>query len=90
MSSTSIEPTPTELEGFEIWFDKWMDLDAARHEEGEIYGQTIHSSRIDIGIVEVDFGSATTVSVTELLEIFLKNGVEVVGVSSGKNAEVER
>jgi hypothetical protein len=82
-------PEPNSLEGFEGWFDKWMDIDATRHKDGEIYGQTIHSSTLDARGVEVDFGSATTEAVIELFELFIANGVESVNVTSGKIGGVE-
>ena len=79
-----LRPAPEELVGFETWFDKWIDLEGTRHVDGQIMGDVIHSSRLENGLVEVDFGSAPTKSAVELFDIFDLNNVKKVFVLSSR------
>ncbi|MGH1466414.1 MAG: hypothetical protein ACRBBQ_13745 [Cognatishimia sp.] len=79
-----IQPAHEELVGFEQWFDKWIDLDGTRHVDDQILSNVIHSSRLENGLVEVDFGSAPTNSAVELFDLFNMNEVKTVLVSSGR------
>ena len=79
-----LQPAPEELVGFEQWFDRWIDLDGTRRVDGQIISNVIHSTRLENGLVEVDFGSAPASSAIELLDIFEMNEVETVLVSSGR------
>lgn len=80
-----ISPAPAELIGFEIWFDKWIDLEGSRHVEGEIFSRVIHSVILEDTSVHVDLGTATTESAIELFKLFKMNGVKTVRVSSGRD-----
>ena len=80
----SLQPAPEELVGFEQWFDKWIDLEGARHVDDQIVSNVIHSSRLESGLVEVDFGSAPINAAVELFELFERNEVKTVLVSSGR------
>lgn len=79
-----IRPAPDELLGFEPWFDKWIDLEGARHVDRQILSNIIHSSILENGSVDVDFGSAPTDAAIELFDLFEMNEVKTVLVSSGK------
>lgn len=80
----ALQPVPNEMIGFEQWFDKWMDLEGTRHVAGQITSSVIHSSVLEIGLVEVDFGSAPTSASMELFDIFEMNDVKFVSVSSSR------
>jgi hypothetical protein len=81
---SSIQPAPDEPVGFEQWFDKWIDLKGARHINGQVLSNFIHSARVENGLVEVDFGSAPANSAIELFDIFEMNNVRSVLITSGR------
>lgn len=81
----SLQPAPQELAGFESWFDKWLDLEGLRKVEGNLLSEVIHNSRLEEGIVEMDFGSAPIDAVVELFGIFELNGVTKVQVRSSRS-----
>ena len=79
-----VSPAAEDLAGFESWFDRWIDLEGNRSVEGESHYNIIHSSKLEKGLVEVDFGSAPTDAVIELLDLLSANGVKTVRVSSAQ------
>jgi hypothetical protein len=79
-----LQPVPGELVGFELWFDRWIDLEGTRRVDGQITSNVIHSSRLESGLVEVDFGSAPINAAVELFELFEMNEVKTILVSSGR------
>lgn len=80
----TLQAAPADLAGFEQWFDKWIDLEGTRHVDGNITSGVIHSSRIETGLVEMDFGSAPVTSAVELFDLFEMNGVNTIIVSSSR------
>ncbi|MCT4611299.1 MAG: hypothetical protein N4A70_19085 [Pelagimonas sp.] len=86
----SFRPVPERLTGFEAWFDKWIDLEAIRRIDGQVFSNVIHFAWLESGLLDVDFGSAPTDAVIELLDLFQTSGVKSVLVSSGKEWEDTR
>ncbi len=74
-----------ELDGFEIWFDRWLDLERARAGEGAVFGEVIHSALFESGNLEVDFGTATTTAFLELLNLISKSEADRVAISSSRH-----
>lgn len=80
----SLQPAPAVSTGFEIWFHKWLDLDATRQSSHEIFGEVIHSVRWDGANVSVDFGSSPVAAFMELMAVFEQSGVERIKVSGSR------
>ncbi|MYM54777.1 hypothetical protein [Thalassovita mangrovi] len=80
--SITLEPAKNNLVGFEAWFDKWMDLDGKRREEGSPTSNIIHSVSFHEDQMEIDFGTTSTAAFVELVDLFSKNGIEKVRIES--------
>ncbi|MFC2968866.1 hypothetical protein [Acidimangrovimonas pyrenivorans] len=83
-----LKPVPAQVDGFETWFDKWMDLDGQGYVEGTHYSEIIHSATLTKGHVEVDFGTAPIGALTSLLRLFSEDGVREVEVSTSRTQSV--
>ncbi|OWU83718.1 hypothetical protein ATO6_17840 [Oceanicola sp. 22II-s10i] len=80
----NLTPAPPEVVGFETWFAKWVDLEGARRPMDSMMSQVIHSAVVERGRITVDFGTAPVEAATELLDLFIQNGVLVARIDSGR------
>ena len=82
----TLSPAPDALIGFEIWFDRWMDIDGEHQPDGEPFSHVIHSATLDGNTIAIDFGTAPIEASLELFDLFSQNGVDTVHVWDSREA----
>ena len=80
---------PPSPPGLEDWFDYWFDLEDDRQPEGSELGNVIHSLLVRGNRISVDFGSAETEALWNLLEVLEKAGATYIRISAGREEEEE-
>ncbi len=81
----TIEPELATLPEFEMWFDRWIDLEGVHRIENSKRASVIHSVSLDENVIDVDFGTAPPKAFLELLDVFAANGVTQISVASSRN-----
>ncbi|WP_127115640.1 hypothetical protein [Shimia sediminis] len=84
--SVRIEAQPTMAlpEGFDRWFNAWLDVDKVP-ESGQLMTGIIHSVVQEGNALTVDFGSAPPSAAFELFDLYRKDGAVTLTVSSGRH-----
>jgi len=70
----------TSIDGFNTWFERWIDVSLPHAVDGELVSSTIHSALLTEEFIFVDFGTAPTSAFVELLDLMAEQGTTHVQI----------